>query len=74
MAPFTTTFLFPLLTLPLNILAFHAPDFQVGPSLCNPNATYKTYTQGVVDGPATWGGSCLASLREESMFIYQPYC
>jgi hypothetical protein len=37
MAPFTTAFLFPLLALPVNILAL--PQASVfDPSLCNPNA------------------------------------
>ena len=44
MAPFTTAFPFPLLTLPLL-----APVFD--PLLCDPHGTYQTYTQDVVDSP-----------------------
>lgn len=66
MAPFTTAFLFSLLALPLNVLALGVLP------VCIPNiATYKTYTQGVVDGPVYLSSvSCLA--ESNGMFRYQP--
>ncbi|KAN0078669.1 hypothetical protein V8E54_005182 [Elaphomyces granulatus] len=69
MAPFTTAFLFPLLALPLNVLALGALP------VCIPNiATYKTYTQGVVDGPVYLSSvSCLAESNGCSLSLSESY-
>jgi len=72
MAPFTTVFLFPLLALPLNILAL--PQSDPWFSLCFPSGTYKTYTQGVVDGPVYLSSvSCLPESNGCSLSLSESY-